>query len=747
MKRLCRFECLKNIGFKLRYVFGLIAVLLFVGCYLCFVFCSFPEERLVEAGRGGSTEILDCNGGLIAWRVDAQDSWRVPVELEKVSPWVLKSIIAAEDQRFWAHCGVDPYALVRAVSQNIRHGRRISGASTITMQVMRLVQPAARNWSVKFREAFQAVQTEISCAKERILELYLNLAPYGGNIVGIEAASRHYFGKAASELSLGEAALLSGIPQSPARFNPRRHLVAALKRRDYVLLRMVETGMASKKEVAAARKEKIQIRNIGVNNQNPRFADYILQLQRNRGGIVRTTIDPAVQTAAEAVTDRKYPELAATGITGLAVVVLDVRDSKLVALIGNADPGNPVSGFINGATAKRQPGSLLKPFLFCSAYEQGLLTPASVVYDVPSAWEQYRPENIDHDYLGAISAEKALQLSRNIPAVKLLEEIGVQCFADKLSQLDLQTAGSVEKYSLSLALGTAEMSLLNLVNAYAVLARGGRFLQLKVFAGLDAGAGNGKQVFTPQAAWLTLRSLCGNSEHTLVWKTGTSWNYRDAWAICVSPRYAVGVWCGNFSGNGNNRLLGARVALPIALEVADSIKPAANLDWPQPQGIATHRVCALSGGVPGPYCRHVREAFYIPGVSPSALCRLHERGTAVAQKINEYSVPEEITANLKISESVNSEVLSSDIRLLSPVADATYFMRGSSAEEDECLRLSSVAESAGVISYYIDDEYIGCGKSGEGVEWAMTPGYHKLVAAAKECSVRTFFLIKKVNEL
>ncbi len=733
----------KHIHLQCRKLLLLSFAVVLVVCYILYFMLPPVQGRIAEANRGGATEILDSKGGLIAWHVDSHDSWRVPVALEQVSAWAVKSIIAAEDQRFWEHRGVDPFALVRAASQNLRYGRRVSGASTISMQAMRLLRPSERNWTAKLRESLLALQTEKESGKRKILQLYLNLAPYGGNVVGIEAAARHYFGKSARELTLGEASLLSGIPQSPARFNPRKHLQAALQRREYVLERMEQLGMVDAKAVDAALKEKIIIRNAAVNNRDPRFADYVLQLTANRGGIVNTTIDPRVQAITQNLVQKKYQELAAGGITGMAVVVLDVSDSKLLAMVGNADPDNPVSGFVNGATARRQPGSLLKPFIFCSAYEQGILTPAAVVYDVPSSWNEYRPENIDHAYLGAISAAEALRYSRNIPAVRVLQQIGIQFFTDKLARMGLYTAGPVEQYNLSLALGTAEMPLLKLVNAYATLSRGGEYMPLKVLAGDTCNKTS--SVFTPQASWLTIQSLGHNRECTLAWKTGTSWNHRDAWAICISKRYVVGVWCGNFSGSGNNNLLGAEAALPAAVELADSINPADKAKWEKPEGVAVRKVCALSGSIPGAGCNHVIDDYYIPGVSAQGICRLHKAEDITETTGERIMWPAEVAAYLENKPGEKVAEQSDGLKLTSPVAEGIYFVNSACPQQGNKLDLSSTVTSKGGIAYFIDGEYVGRCESGGAVAWNMVPGYHKLVAVANGESVHTGFEIKTLE--
>ncbi len=543
----------------------------------------FPQDRVIAAQTGGATQILDREGGLVAWRVDAAEQWRVPVKIEDVSPWMIKATIAAEDKRFWSHRGVDPVAVCRALAQNLRHARRISGASTLTMQSIRLLWPRPRTWPSKCIEAFRALEFEDCDNKHAVLQLYFNLAPYGGNVIGIEAAARHYFGKPASELTLGEAALLAGIPQSPARFNPKKHLDAALHRREYVLERIRTLGLASAGDIEAALRETIRLADKPVQTDAPRFADFIIQRLQQTGGIHRTTLCPKAQAIAHATVEKHARKFREMGIDGLAIVIVDVKDASLAAMVGNIDPRNPLTGGINAATARRQPGSLLKPFIYCAAYDQGLLTPQSVVYDVPTAWRGYRPENMDREFLGPISAAQALSWSRNIPAVKLLDSLGAGRLAGDMRKMNLKFRGAADKYGLSLALGTAELRLVDIANAYATLARLGKFRPLRILA--DEPTSASRKVYSPGAAWLTLRSL-GAAESGKasmpVWKTGTSWNYRDAWAVSLTPKYIIAVWCGRFSGQGHPALVGANTALPIALDITGQLASDENRSWVRP---------------------------------------------------------------------------------------------------------------------------------------------------------------------
>ncbi len=696
----------------------------YVGCLLF----PFPRHRVREVGRSGATQILDREGGLIAWRVDGKDMWRLPVELDTVSPWAVAATIAAEDKRFRKHIGVDPLAAGRAMVQNLRHARRVSGASTVTMQTVRLLRPRRRTWSAKCIEAFRAVQMERLYDKATVLQVYLNLAPYGGNVIGIEAAARRYFDKGAGALTLGEAALLAGIPQRPARFNPRKRLAAALHRREYVLDRMRVLGLASVVELDAARREPIRLVETPVRSTAPRFADYLLARTGCRGGVLRTTITPPTQAISLAVAKRHARQFAAAGIDGLAVVVVDVNDATLAAMVGNAAPENPRTGWVDAATARRQPGSLLKPFIYALAYERGALTPATVVYDIPTRWNEYRPENIDREYRGPLPSRTALAASRNVPAVRLLERLGVADLAGAMASLELKPAGPPERYGLSLALGTAELSLLELTNAYAALARLGVYRPLRLTT--DQPPGPSRRVFTPGAAWLTLRSL-DRAERVQaprrVWKTGTSWNHRDAWAICITPRYAIGVWCGNLSGRGHAGLVGAEKALPVALELAGRLQATDADGWPMPQGVAVREVCALSGSPRGRVCPHGIEAAYLPGISPEAPCRLH-RMDRTGRTVVHW--PAEAVAYEKRRSPADVAPRRGELTIVTPAPEAEY-VDASPTGDAPVLELHAVT-SAETVYWYVDGTFLSRCAAGETVLWRMRPGWHE-VTAADDC--------------
>lgn len=691
--------------------------------------CPFPAARLTEAQSGGSALVLDRNGGLISWRVDSAESWRLPMRLDRISPWVVKATVAAEDKRFWQHGGVDPLAAARALRQNLTNGRRVSGASTITMQCVRLIWPRPRTYVSKCIEAFRAVQLERIATKDEIIELYLNVAPYGGNVVGIGAAARRYFGKGAADLSLAEAALLAGIPQRPARFNPRKHLGRALARRDFVLARMQALGLATEGQINATEHEPVVLCPATSRTEAPSFADYVIARAIKSGGI-RTTIDPDVQTATTGSVLERAVELKSMGIDGVAAVVIGVQDSELLAMVGTADRLDPQTGWINGATALRQPGSLLKPFIYASAFEVGVLTPRSVVYDIPSSWGDYGPKNMDREFLGPVSAATALSRSRNVPAVRLLDTLGLKRLAADLNRMGLRVPNAGERCGLSLALGTAEVRLVDVANAYAALARLGRYRPLRIL--VDEPGGRTGRVYSAGAAYLTIRSLGspnGGPATSMACKTGTSWNHRDAWAVVITPAHVVAAWCGRHSGRGHTALVGADVALPLAAEIADRISSGKNEAWAKPPGVRTRLACSVSGAPVSAACPSTVAAEYLPGVSSEIPCRIHRFAVrrGVRQVVTVWPAP---AANHLASQTQTQNVAQRPrVEIVSPANGGEYVLPSGSGIASRTLELSaSVPRSLSVVYWYLNGELLSRASAGEPVRWPMRPGRHELIA-------------------
>jgi len=495
----------------------------------------FPTEQLDR--WPASPVVTDASGGPLLMRVSADDQWCTPVSLDEVSPWLVQATVAVEDERFFSHPGVDPIAVVRAVGQNAAAGRTVSGASTLTMQVCRMIEDRPRTLRDKAVETVHALQLERMRDKRQILAAYLNMAPYGGNIRGVGAAARVYFARRPADLTLGEASLLAGLPQAPSRFRPDRNLDAALERRKTVLRRMVELGMITEAQRTIAADEPVTIRPRRRTLRAPHAAYLALQ-RRPRGG--RTTIRPDIQAAVErAVADHARTLPAGSQV---AVVVIDIDAAAIVAMVGSLDADDPRQGQVNGATARRSPGSALKPFIYAAAFR--------------------------------VSAADALRRSLNVPAILVTEAVGIDRCIGLLTSAGVALPSDARaRGGLALAVGAIEVTLLDLTNAYATLGRGGVYCPARLFA--DEPRRSRKAVAPNVCAAVSdvlstarrrprgMQDLRDGDVPWFMWKTGTSAARRDAWAVGHNGKFAVGVWAGRFAGTGRVEYVGARAAEPL----------------------------------------------------------------------------------------------------------------------------------------------------------------------------------------
>lgn len=531
----------------------------------------FPQQRLTS--WPASTRVTDRSGRVLLQTVGADEQWRFPVPLEEISPWLVMATVAAEDERFYRHQGVDWLAAARATGQNISAAQVVSGASTLSMQLCRMLDPRPRSFANKVVESVRAIQCERQLSKHEILEHYLNIAPYGGNLRGVEAAAQRYFGKRASELSLNEATLLAGIPQSPERCRPDRYPRRARDRQVYVLNRMQRAGMITDEQRSEALEEPIQLASSSRHTAGTHVA-WMAVSRRARGG--RTTIDIILQRDIERCVREHARDLPVQA--DIAVVVLNIETSQIVALVGSADQTDPVDGQVNGAVARRSPGSVLKPFIYGTAFDAGRLNADSMIPDEPIERAGWRPDNFDRKFDGMTTVAEALRRSRNVPAILVLEAIGVPRCVGVLESVGVRLSPtSVSAGGLSIAVGTAETTLLELTNAYATLGRHGIRANPRLF--LDD-----PLVSVPSLKRSTCRVLTEilSTRHRtprglghvtvadlpwFMWKTGTSSGRRDAWAIGHNGRFAVGVWTGRFSGSGHTRFVGSQAAEPLLARI------------------------------------------------------------------------------------------------------------------------------------------------------------------------------------
>ena len=517
---------------------------------------SYPASRI----------ITDSHGNTLIRKISTEDTRHRPIPLSRMSRYLILATIAAEDNRFHDHRGIDTLAVCRAMAQNTSSRRVVSGASTLTMQLCRMAEDRPRTFKSKLIESFHALQLEHVYSKHDILEMYLNRAPYGGNILGVEAASLAYFAKHASELSPSEAILLAGLPQSPHRFRPDRHLDRALIRRAIVLDRMESLGMITSQQRSVIESQKIIIRSVKPPPPVAPHAAQLAMMRRPSGG--RTTIDPALQKHLNRLVDlhrHNIPEGAQIG-----VVMIDIEKSCLAAMTGSVDFNDPTEGQVNGATALRSPGSTLKTFIYAAAFENKRLAPDSYVYDIPIERGGWRPDNFDKTFSGRITVTKALRQSLNVPAILVAETTGLNRCTGLITSAGIVLPPDVNRRGgLALATGGIEITLLDLTNGYATIGRGGLQGNVRMF--VDDSDIRTRAISSRTCA--ALDNILSCEEDTCqggVWymaKTGTSSGRRDGLAVGHNRRYAVGVWVGHFSGKGNEAFIGSIVALPLLEEI------------------------------------------------------------------------------------------------------------------------------------------------------------------------------------
>lgn len=548
-------------------------VLLAVFLAASWVFIDWPEDA--SGAYPGGTILRDRSGAILRVSLGQGDVDCRPYYAASRGDWIAKALVAAEDGTFWTHCGVRPESILRAAWQNATSGRRVSGASTLTMQTVRLIDPHPKTLWWKWKEAVMALKMERAKPKEWILSQHLNRAPFGSNLIGIEAASRGWFGKGAKELGLGEAAMLAGMVQAPTRFRPDRwgdpeRRERAFKRRDYVLGRMRELGMITDEQLEGARSVKPEAIRSPRPFLAPHFCDWYLSgLVRGDGGISGGDFTTALDMDIQRTCEHAVSEAAERGGYSAAAVVVRVETGDVVAMACSGDYFDKNGGQVNTATSPRPAGSTLKPFLVAMAMERGLVGPNTRLVDAPMSFRGYRPANFDGKYRGPVTVRDALVQSLNVPFVKMLDELGVGEFAHELRALGFaHLTEPDETYGLGMAIGNVEVTLLELARAYALLARTDGFYSPAVsylVADMLSGA---------ERAQAALGHVADVELPRFAWKTGTSSAYRDAWTVAWNPEYAIGVWCGHKSGGfGDRSVVGARAAAPVAWAIARQMYP------------------------------------------------------------------------------------------------------------------------------------------------------------------------------
>lgn len=619
------------------------------------LYIPFPQEAFKPAPII-SLRILDRNGILLREVLSDEEGRSRWVSFEDIPQEIILATLAAEDSHFYKHIGVDLKATLRAIIQNIRAGKIISGGSTITQQVVKNIYHFPRNWFWKIVEMWYALRLEISLSKEEILTQYLNRLSYGNQIFGVNAASWFYFDKPLSHLSLAEAAFLAGLPRGPSIYNPYQHFSRAKKRQREILRRMLNKKMITEKEYKRALKEPLKLVDPQIAFRSPHFCNFILAKisLKDRQNIcsIRTTLDFQLQKDIEALLKSYVRSLKEWEITNAAALVMDNESGEILSFVGSADFfDSSHQGQVNGVTSLRQPGSTLKPFTYALAIDQGM-TAATLIEDtqihIRVGGVEYLPKNYDGKFHGLVRLREALACSYNVSAIRVLEKIGVDSLLRKLKELGFTSLNrEANYYGLGLTLGNGEVTLLELVRAYSTLARGGIFKREKLFLEIKDIRGKRKplpdlpsvRVFSPQVSYIITNILadrdaripafgedsCLNLPFPCAVKTGTSGNFRDNWTIGYTPHYTVGVWVGNFDGKPMKNVSGISGAGPLFRDIMlllEKKEKREKIHFPIPEELVKVYICPRSGMLATSSCPGKIKEIFIKGTEPEKVCNL-----------------------------------------------------------------------------------------------------------------------------
>lgn len=581
--------------------------------------------------------VVVAHDGTPLWRfADADGIWRYPVTTDEVSPRYLQALINYEDRWFWKHPGVNPFSVLRAAWQDLSSGRVVSGGSTLTMQVARLLDPHPRTFGGKFRQLWRALQLEWHLSKRDILTLYLNRAPFGGTLQGVGAASWAYLGKSPAQLSYSDAALLAVLPQAPSRLRPDRWPERAEAARNKVLERMAIQGIWSAKQVQESREEPVWLAPRQMPQLAPLFSR--MMLGKSRSDKIVTTLDAGLQRQLEELAQNWKGRLPAR--SSLAMIVVDHTDMSVRGWVGSVDMNDDSRfGHVDMVNAIRSPGSVLKPFIYGLALDDGLIHPASLLQDVPRRTGDYRPGNFDSGFHGPVSMSEALVRSLNLPAVQVLEAYGPKRFAASLRNVGLPLylpAGAAP--NLSLILGGAGARLDDMVAAYSAFARHGKAGKLRL---QPADPLLERPLMSAGAAWIIRRIMADEAQPLpdnalsrvvpLAWKTGTSYGYRDAWAIGINARYVIGIWTGRPDGTPVVGQFGFASAVPVLNQVNNLLlsRGTNQPEDPRPESVSRGVVCwpggqSLAAGDSN--CRRRLATWLLDGSQPPTLLLPEQEG-------------------------------------------------------------------------------------------------------------------------
>ena len=702
--------------------------------------------------------VLDRDGRIVHARLSADSEWAIPVALEDMGKWLPAIVVSVEDKRFRLHPGVDPLALMRAAVQNLTAGKVVSGASTITSQLVRIALPKERTFSSKIVEFLQAVKLDFLLSKEEILALYLNRAPMGGNIRGVEAAARIYFNKRAKDVSAGEAALLVGLLRGPSLYRPDRNPAKALARRNAIIDLACERDGLEPDMAALAKAEPLpKGGGLPLSDSTFMFGEWALSaLPQHLAGseaVARTNLWPPLQSSLWALLGEALQGRDA-GITA-AGVIIDNATGQVAAYVGNARFERERGlRWVDCARAPRSPGSTLKPFAYLLAFASGELTPVSLLADSPLSFAGQAPRNFDLTYRGPVKAGAALADSLNAPAVRVLRRVGGDNLLRFLRSLGFTgVASASEHYGDSLILGGCETSLLELLGAYRYLATLGQakgVVPLKSFpsptigvqegGGLEGETSRGsspwgfplqKPLALTAATYQVAESLHDVNEleplakaafdgqrRVMAFKTGTSYGFRDAWMLAYTPRWSIGLWFGREDGAAEPALTGRALIGPTMVKLARrllALDPLPAVWFTPPPGLAKVDVCALSGMAAGPYCLNVHEAEVVEPVWRTIPCTIHVLRDGQPAVVWPTELEHAgLERGVELSRSAEAVIVS-------PVDKAHLLLTPGRGSRKIPLRAEG---AAGQIHWFMDLVYLGAQAPGAEFFWSLEPGRH-----------------------
>jgi penicillin-binding protein 1C len=739
------------------------------------LFPRFVAKTPLSARMPSSVAVYDSQHRLLRLTLASDEQYRLWLPLSSVNPEFIAAVCLYEDRWFRWHPGFNPWSLLRAAFATATGERRMGG-STLTMQLARrLYRLNTRSVPGKVLQILRALQLELFYTKDEILEAYVNIVPYGGNVEGVAAASLIYFGKRAAKLTLAEALTLAVIPQNPLHRSPAQVQLTHARDRLYAMWRQRHPGLTQQSDLLRLPVQMHNVRELPF--RAPHFVEGILAAQpasSERSAEITTTLDLSLQRLIERHLRAYVERQKRLGVGNAAAMLVDTRDMGVKAAVGSVDFfDNAIAGQVSALSAKRSPGSTLKPFIYALAMDQGLIHPLTVLKDSAQSFGAYTPENFDGSFVGPLTATEALIRSRNLPAISLAAKLNNPGLYGFLKSAGISGLAPEEHYGLALVLGGAEVSMEELIQLYAVLANRGELLPLRTKE--TESRGKALRLLSEEASFMVLDMLHQNprpgtaiasstpTSLPVYWKTGTSYGFRDAWTLGIFGPYVLAVWLGNFDNSANPALVGVQMAAPLFFELVDSIHAAQpGLHAPairQPFNLARVEVCAASGDLPNADCPQRAKTWFIPGKSPIRVSTLHRKlvidnvtglvtcppylPDGTHEEVFEFwpsdmlalfnkaglprrLPPEHMARCAKVSDDSSTGVAP---QITSPLRGVTYTLRISNAEEQTVPLQATVDASATQVFWFAGEKYIGKASRGRILAWQPSgPGHYVLRA-------------------